>query len=634
MSVAVGDFNGDGMLDIATVNDDDRGFVAILLGNGDGTFQAPITYPVGTDPVFVAVGDFNGDGNLDLAVANSNSNNISVHLGNGDGTFQNPIFIPTGAAPGSIAIGDFNRDGQLDLAVANANSNNISILLGNGDGTFQAQVTHSSGLDPISIQVGDLNGDGNPDLVVANSWSNNLTVLLGNGDGTFGASQFYATDAGPLSVAIGDFNHDGIADLVTANFYGGDVSVLLGYGDGTFRTEMPYATAPQTASVSVADLNGDGSLDIVAGSTAGGELSIVLGAGDGTFHGAIQYAENSGPDSLDSIAVGDFDGDGQIDIASAFGPSVRVFLSEQVATFGLNEISVPGTGSQSVVALYSGDDCRSGSQSNIITLTGLASSTITLTSSQPSLVMGQTAILTAKVSSGATGFVSFTAAGVSLGTIAVDGTGTAVLSTQFTGLSPNSYSVTASYSGDSNFAPASTSVTETLSLANSVTVLTSSSDPSSYGSLVTFTATTNLGATGVVTFLDGTTTIGTATPKAGVATLSTNSLSVGKHSVEAIYAGDGNYSGSTSPVVTQLVNRAAVTLTLTSSANPSLYGNTLTFTATAPSGVTGTVTFADGVVMLGKANLDVSGRAVVSIATLPAGTHNIIATYSGDSNYF
>jgi hypothetical protein len=449
-SVAVGDFDGDGKLDLATVNSDDNGLVAVLLGNGDGSFQSPNSYIVGTDPVFVTVGDFNGDGRLDLAVANSNSNDLSILLGNGDGTFQTPLVIATGEAPISIVVGDFNADGQLDLAVANFNSDNISVLLGNGDGTFQAQVPYAVGSHPSSIKMGDLNGDGNLDLVITNSSSNNMSVLLGNGDGTFQAPTFYVTGSYPNQVSVADINHDGKMDLVIVNADSSDLSVLMGNGDGTFRAQTLYATGSFPVALSVADFDGDGNLDIATASVVeGGEISILLGEGDGAFQNSVKHATNSGPDGPDYLAVGDFNGDGEVDFASAFGSGVRVLLGEQVATFGLNGINVPGTGTQNVFALYSGDSSRSGSQSSAIALMGLTASTITLTSSQPSLVIGQTALLTAKVTSGATGFVSFAVGTVPLGTVAIDVTGTAVLSTQFAGLSVGSYVVTASYLGSS-----------------------------------------------------------------------------------------------------------------------------------------------------------------------------------------
>ena len=145
----------------------------------------------------MAVGDFNGDGKADLAVANYGSDNVSVLLGNGNGTFQAAVNYAAGTSPHSVAVGDFNGDGKADLAVANYGSNNVSVLLGNGNGTFQAAVNYAAGTSPCSVAVGDFNGDGKADLAVANYGSNNVSVLLGNGNGTFQAAVNYAAGTDP-----------------------------------------------------------------------------------------------------------------------------------------------------------------------------------------------------------------------------------------------------------------------------------------------------------------------------------------------------------------------------------------------------------------------------------------------------
>ncbi len=209
----------------------------MLLGNGDGSFQVPRTFAVGVSPRSVVVGDFNGDGLPDLAVANSGSDNVSLLLGNGDGSFRATRELAAGIAPWAVAVSDFNADGVQDLAVTNlgrytGDPGTVSVLLGNGDGTFQAARNFATGRGPWSITVGDFNGDGLPDLAVADWYATNVAVLLGNGDGSFQAAQYFGAGINPASVAVSDFNGDGKADLAVANagyvsIERGNVSVLI-----------------------------------------------------------------------------------------------------------------------------------------------------------------------------------------------------------------------------------------------------------------------------------------------------------------------------------------------------------------------------------------------------------------------
>ena len=279
--VTVGDFNGDGELDLAVANG--YGGVNVLMGNGDGTFRAPVNYQVGTHnfttSISITVGDFNGDGKLDLAVADfygiyGGNGNLAVLLGNGDGTFQAPAFYAAGGNPHSVAVGDFNGDGKLDLAVAN--QSNVSILLGNGDGTFQAAQEYTAGAGPVSVAVADFNGDGKEDLALANLGSGDVSVLLGNGDGTFQAPVNYASGTSPQSVTVGDFNGDGKMDLALANTGSGNLSVLLGNGDGTFQAAQKYTAGAGPVSVTVGDFNGDGRMDLAASDATSDNLVSIL----------------------------------------------------------------------------------------------------------------------------------------------------------------------------------------------------------------------------------------------------------------------------------------------------------------------------------------------------------------------
>ena len=335
-SVATADFNGDGKLDMVVVNSISSN-ISVLLGNGNGTFQAAVNFPAGENPVSVAVGDFNGDGKLDLAVTNANS--VSILLGNGDGTFQAPVNYTAGSGATSVAVGDFNGDGKLDMAVANIVSGNVSVLLGNGDGTFRTAVDYGVGSSPTSVAVGDFNGDGKLDLAVANADNvaiGNVSILLGNGDGTFQTAVNYPTEANSASVAVADFNGDGKLDLAvanggTGNFSVGTVSILLGNGDGTFQAAVHSPTKWKSSFVALGDFNGDGKLDLAVASISSdttispSAVSVLIGNGDGTFQSAMHHAAGIKPWS---IAVGDFNDDGRLDLAVAdvAGSAVSLLL--------------------------------------------------------------------------------------------------------------------------------------------------------------------------------------------------------------------------------------------------------------------------------------------------------------------
>jgi hypothetical protein len=343
-SLGMGDFNGDGKLDLAVVNIGGsvgaESSVSVLLGNGDGTFQASINSAAGTaSRPSVVVGDFNGDGKLDLALSAGDSGAVSVLLGNGDGTFQAPINYDAGTDPTIkvpvmwVAAGDFNRDGKLDLVVANkgtlANNftdSSVSVLLGNGDGTFQAAAEYGPVVNSYCVAVGDFNGDGNLDLAVANAGSLHVgagvSVLLGNGDGTFQSAVTYDAGVACFLVTVADFNGDGKPDLAVL---GENDGVLLGNGDGTFQAAIQFDAAGVTpSSVAVGDFNGDGKLDLAVanaanGNSPSGTIAVLLGNGDGTLQTAVTYALGTNADP-ECVAVGDFNGDGKPDLAVADFP--------------------------------------------------------------------------------------------------------------------------------------------------------------------------------------------------------------------------------------------------------------------------------------------------------------------------
>ena len=380
-SVATGDFNGDGILDMAVTNSLGN-TVTILLGNGDGTFTATQNSPAtGNKPMGVVAGDFNGDGILDLAVANSLGNTVTILLGNGDGTFTAAADSPnTGSSPTYIAAGDFNGDGKLDLAVVNStgSGSSMTILLGNGDGTFTAMPdSPANGYALGAVVVGDFNRDGNLDLAVEDQ-TGTLMILLGRGDGTF--NFFWNTPNQPFvygaqNLVSADFNGDGNLDLAVVNTNENTVSILLGNGDGTFTaTPNSSATGASPNSIAVGDFNGDGNLDLAI-SVAGGDvtpITILLGNGDGTF----AAAQNIPPRATCpiSVAAGDWNGDGVSDlvIVNGCGNLLTAFTTSltETATASVSEIAVTGSGTHAAVATYPGDSLYGASTSGTTSLSG------------------------------------------------------------------------------------------------------------------------------------------------------------------------------------------------------------------------------------------------------------------------
>src|SRR5262245_17758623 len=325
-TVAVGEFNRDGIQDLVATNVyADKREISILLGGGDGQFVRAFEFAGGG--VTLAVGEFNRDGIQDLVTASGGV--VAVLMGNGNGTFQPGLNFPCVVNPSSIVVDYFNSDGFLDLAVLSRSTSSISVLLGNGDGTFRAAQFFDtgapvSGQESRSLAAGDFNGDGNQDLVATNASAASVSVLLGNGDGTFRTPLIIGIAGRPVSVAVGDFNSDRVQDLaVTGSFPG--TFLLLGNGNGTFGMPSPIGMIGELAlvgeAIAAADFNSDGFSDLAVGHDSGG-VSVLLGNGNGTFQPAVSFVTTA----EDSLALGDFSGDGRPDVAVA-GVNVTVYAT-------------------------------------------------------------------------------------------------------------------------------------------------------------------------------------------------------------------------------------------------------------------------------------------------------------------
>jgi hypothetical protein len=477
-SVAVADVNGDGKPDLLVVNScadstcGANGTVAVLLGNGDGTFQkAVICGSGGFLASSIAVADVNGDGRPDLLVTNYAASRsdyyggnmvgtVGVLLGNGDGTFQTAVAYGSGGyEANSIAVADVNGDGKLDVLVANlcaiadcgsnGTDGNVGVLLGNGDGSFQTPVSYDSGGGyDRSVAVADVNGDGKPDLLVANELTGTEAggtagVLLGNGDGTFQSVVTYGPGGyAAWSLAVADVNGDGKPDLLVANVEAspgsenGSVGVLLGNGDGTFKTAVAYGSGqPRANSVAVADVNGDGKPDLVVAnlcvtdptyctSTA---VAVLLGNGDGTFQTAVTYL--SGGYEAESAAIADVNGDGKPDLVV-------------------------------VNVCPSSSNCNNGIVGVLIN-TSLGPTTTALASSLNPSNSGQSVTFTATVTSGGfkdipAGTVTFWDGTANIGNSNLSSSGVATLT--ISTLLAGTHSITASYEGSTDFASSTSPV--------------------------------------------------------------------------------------------------------------------------------------------------------------------------------
>jgi hypothetical protein len=639
-SVAVADVNGDGKPDLVIANCGScngsparDASVSVLLGNGDGTFQAAGAYGTGElqQASSVVVADVNGDGKPDLLVANAFG--VGVLLGNGDGTFQTPVNYGSGGGPPwSVAVADVNGDGKPDLVVTNSGNATVGVLLGNGDGTFQGVVTYGTGgVWPDSVAIADVNGDGKPDLVVANmclafgTCNGFVGVLLGNGDGTFLPAVAYSSGGfNAVSLAVADVNRDGKPDVLVVNELDNTVGVLLGDGDGTFQPVVTYGTGGpvgqegDATSVAVADVNGDGNLDLVVANACinnnnycvdQGTVGVLLGNGDGTFQSAVTFG--SGGYMNWSVAVADVNGDGKPDLLVANQCADNPLDCTQ-ASVGvlLNNISGPKT-----------------------------PTTTTLTSSENPARFHKpvtyTAIVTGQNGGVATGSVTLQDGGSNIATIPLANNQAAYSTTYTKG---GSHKITAVYSGDlSNLGSTSLPLMEYIESAVSRTVVTTSGSPSLVGQPVTFTATVTSTHGAIpdgelVTFYDGKLAIGTGTTAGGVATFTTSSLKAETHSIKATYAGDDTFEPSTG-LVRQVVDKYTTTTALSSSPNPSNYGQAVTFTATVtssgPNTPTGKVEFKDGTKLMASVTLS-AGIATLTRSNLAVGTHPITAKYTGD----
>ena len=507
-TAAAADFNGDGIPDLAIRTSFDSSMY-IMLGNGDGTFKpapdSPITTgitpcinPLANSNCSVAAGDFRNKGTADLAITSGYDNTVIILLGNGDGTFTPGAPVSVNF-PQSVKIADFNNDGRLDLAVTDAADNTVSIQLGNGDGTF-TQPPGSPvpvGAFPYFTAIADFNKDGNADIAITNNSDSTVSILLGNGDGTFTqapGSPIPGFNYTPVGIVAADFNGDGAADLAVADYYStgqyvpGHVSILLGKGDGTFTAApgSPVLVGVYPTVLAPMDFDHDGITDLAVENSGDVDvpstetLAILKGNGDGTFTQPypttpLQTPQGGQSGPSDLIAA-DFNGDGTTDVAipnfSTFDTTILLNQATQTATASVSNITITGTGTHYVDAVYPGNTFFAPSTSSTIPLQGsTVATTLILTVNPAQQMVTMPVTFTAQLGSATGqpffgipgGTVTFydQSVGAQLGTAPMGANGQAVLTISTIG--PGVHSITASYAGSPGFiASASNAVTVTI----------------------------------------------------------------------------------------------------------------------------------------------------------------------------
>ncbi len=354
--IAVGDFNNDGQLDIVVTNSRTDN-VGVLLGYGNGSFTAVITYSTGGSsyPTAVAVGDINNDDQLDIIVSNFAACNVGILFGYGNGSFSVVKTYSTGETsfPYSFTLIDLDIDGQLDIIVANFGASNIGIFFGYGNGSFQNQLTYSTGYPsgPADVTVADFNNDNRLDIAVPILNRDNVGILLGYGNRTFAEMMTYSTGAGstPMCVLVSDLNDDNHLDIVVANIGTTNIVVLFGFGDGSFLFGTPYSTGgigSKPSALAIDDLNKDGRLDIIVSNHYENNIGVFYGYGNELFASMTSYTTGDGSHPH-SVAIGDFNNDGWSDIVVAnYGTdNVGILLGRRNGIFDPIITYITGNGS-------------------------------------------------------------------------------------------------------------------------------------------------------------------------------------------------------------------------------------------------------------------------------------------------
>jgi len=627
--VTTGDFNGDGIVDLAVTNSsaglNGSTQLQVFLGKGDGTYASPLSSIISynpniAEPLDIVRGDFNGDGIPDIALAFDFGGEITILLGNGDGTFSDgPSISVPGGFPvlNSIAVSDFNHDGIQDIGFVDFSDGAFGVALGNGDGSFQ-NVLLTKSLAPNRVVAGDVNNDGKPDIVLVHPFSNSVGVALGNGDGTFQAEVSYPTTGQtPWGLSLGDLNHDGFLDFVTADQGDGTVAIALNNGDGTYGTAVTYTVGSFPQTITIGDMNHDGIPDVIAANNAGNSLTILNGNGDGTFKPGTTVKTGHGPQYP---LVADVNNDGLSDlvVAENLGGNVGVFLNGVTLTGSVSNIAVDGavTEKQTVSATYSGDSNYATSPSPVLTLSASGATTPTSLKWAPTASSGvygtviPGGVLNAQVTDNVPGTIAYSTqiAGVGVSSVTAStvlpAAGAYTLSATFVPTSAKDY---ANATAQTIFTVSQASVSQTLS---------ASASQVAPGAPLTITdvviSSTSGTPTGVVNFSSGSSSIGAAALDAtGHASLTISNLPTGTASITASYLGDNNF-------------------TTNNASGPSITVGTPGFLVSLPSGSLALTSGSSATAKVSVASaLSFAGNVSMSCGNLPVGMTCSFAPASG-----
>jgi hypothetical protein len=333
-AIAIGELTGDAFPDLAVANA--LGDVLLFPGDGMGGFGAPAKWAPMLQPISVAIADLNGDGKNEVLGIAAGPSCVFVMLGLGGGMLKAPTKFHAGVSPIAIAVADMDGDGKLDAVVAGFKS--ISILLGNGSAGFAPAVTTLMGVDTNALAIGDFNGDGMPDVATANFTNDSVSICLGMGGGALALPTSFAAPTHPSSVAVGDVNGDGRLDAVSAGNGSNDVSVFLGDGAGSLGPAATFVTAIGPKAIALADLSSDGNLDIVTEIFASSGLSVLLGNGAGTFGAAKIVAAPGGVSRGGIIGFEDLNGDGLLDLVMTIHSGFSISLATPGGGYALPQI--------------------------------------------------------------------------------------------------------------------------------------------------------------------------------------------------------------------------------------------------------------------------------------------------------